>query len=59
MEVSEPVEHNITEIDPIIFDDVDVQNWISSPASLGPESGNAIAVVSNFSSHWTAKLGEK
>ena len=43
MEASEPVEHNITEIDPIIFDDVDVQNRSSSPASLGPESGNVIA----------------
>ena len=43
MEASEPVEHNITEIDPIIFDDVDVQNSSSSPASLGPESGNVIA----------------
>ena len=43
MEASEPVEHNTTEIDPIIFDDVDVQNRSSSPASLGPESGNVIA----------------
>ena len=43
MEASEPVEHNITEIDPIIFDDVDVRNRSSSPASLGPESGNVIA----------------
>ena len=40
MEASGPVEHNITEIDPIIFD---VQNRSSSPASLGPESGNVIA----------------
>ena len=43
MEASEPAEHNITEIDPIIFDDVDVQNRRSSPTSLGPESGNVIA----------------
>ena len=43
MEASEPVEHNITEIDLIIFDDVDVHNRSSSPASLGPESGNVIA----------------
>ena len=43
MEASEPVEHNITEIDAIIFDDVDIQNRSSSPASLGPESGNVIA----------------
>ena len=43
MEASEPVEHNITETDPIIFDDVDVKNRSSSPASLGPESGNVIA----------------
>ena len=42
MEASEPAEHNITEIDPIIFDDVDVQNRSSSPASLDPESGNVI-----------------
>ena len=43
MEANEPVEHNITEIDPIVFDDVDVQNRSSSPASLGPESENVIA----------------
>ena len=43
MEASEPVEHNITKIDPIIFDDVDVQNRSSSLASLGPESRKAIA----------------
>ena len=43
MEASEPAEHNITEIDPIIFDDVDVQSRRSSPTSLGPESGNVIA----------------
>ena len=43
MEATEPAEHNITEIDPIIFDDVDVQNRSSSPASLVPESGNVIA----------------
>ena len=40
MEASESVEHNITEIDLIIFGNVDVQNRSSSPASLGPESGN-------------------
>ena len=34
MESSEPVEYDITEIDPIIFDDVDVRNRSSSPASL-------------------------
>ena len=39
MEASEPVEHNITEIDHIIFDDVDVQNRSSSPEYL---SGNVI-----------------
>ena len=43
MEAIEPVEHNITEIDPFSFDDVDVQNRSSSPATLGPESGNVIA----------------
>ena len=43
MEASEPVEHNITEIDSIVFDDVDVRNRSSSPTSLGPESGNVIA----------------
>ena len=43
MEGSAPVEHNIAEIDPIIFDDVDIQNRSSSPASLGSESGNVIA----------------
>ena len=43
MEPSEPVEHSITEIDPITFDDVDVQNRSSSPAPLGPASGNIIA----------------
>ena len=55
VEASKPVEHNMTEIDPIISDDVDVQNRNSSPASLRPESGN----VNNFSSHRTAKMGEK
>ena len=39
----EPVEHNITETDPIIFGDADVQNRSSSPASLGPEPGNVNA----------------
>ena len=34
MESSEPVEYDITEIDPIIFDNVDVRNRSSSPASL-------------------------
>ena len=43
MQASEPVEHNVAEIDPILFDDVDVRNRSSSPASLGPESGNVIA----------------
>ena len=33
MEASEPVEHNVTEIDPIIFDDVDVQNRSSFQVS--------------------------
>ena len=43
MEASEPVEHNITEIYPIISDDVDVQNRSSSQASLRPESKYLIA----------------
>ena len=43
MEESGPVEHNITEVDSIIFGDVDVQNRSSLPASLGSESGNVIA----------------
>ena len=43
MEASEPLEHNINEIDRIVVDDVVVQNWGFSPASLGPESGNVIA----------------
>ena len=43
MEANEPVEHSITEIDHIIFDDVDVQNRTFCPASLEPESGNVIA----------------
>ena len=37
------VKHDITEINPIIFDDVDVQKRSSSPASLGSESENVIA----------------
>ena len=37
------VEHSKTEIDPFIFDDMDLQNKSSSPASRGPESGNIIA----------------
>ena len=32
MEASEPTENNITEIDPIIIDNVDVQSRSSSPA---------------------------
>ena len=57
MEASEPVERNITEIDPIIFDDVDVQNRSSSPATFGPESGNVIAEKpSSFISQATGQL---
>ena len=43
METSEPIEHNITEIDPIIFGDADVQNRSSFPVSLGSEPGHVIA----------------
>ena len=68
MEASEPVKQYISEIDPDIFNDMDVQNRSSfiknnssSPVTLEPKTENvSIAdMPSLFFKHWAAEVGEK